>query len=72
MKAQHKKKLPDWDDRPIFVQYVSIRRCRRNPSFDRFAELDPVLRRELMKRATERYNVRPLKDEKAKGNGKPA
>ena len=40
--------------RQIFVQYVYTRRCRRNPSMDRFEELDAGLRSALLRRARER------------------
>jgi hypothetical protein len=37
--SQKTKKLPDKIKRPIFVQYVTVRRCRFNPSYENISRL---------------------------------
>lgn len=52
------KKIPPMRQRPIYVQYVAYRRCRRNPSFDRFIDLPELDKRWLIERLERRHNQR--------------
>lgn len=57
-----KKNLPPMKPRLIYVQYVCVRKCRRNPSADRFTELDSPDKQLLFDRWSRRHNNRRLPD----------
>lgn len=47
--------LPPMDYRPIFVQFVGVRKCRFNPSFAGFHRLPHFLREDLLHKRQERH-----------------
>jgi len=44
------KNKPPMEQRPVFVMYVAKRRCRYNPSFQRFNDLPTVLQLDVADR----------------------
>lgn len=55
-----KMELPPKIDRPIFVQYIAVRKCRFNPSVQRFARLPAYLQLSLIDQRKTRHPKSPL------------
>lgn len=55
-----KKEQPPLEYRPVFVQYVSRRRCRYNPSFSRFLDLPATFQQDVEDRWIERHPRKSL------------
>lgn len=47
---KHVPPLPRMRKRPIYVQYVALRKCRRNPSWESFIDLPEEDRQRLWSR----------------------
>lgn len=47
--------LPPMERRPVFVMYTAVRRCRYNPSFDRFLELPRAFQADVSERWEHRH-----------------
>ena len=47
--------LPPMLRRPIYVQYVAVRKCRRNPSWERFFSLPKLDRQTLTSRYVKKH-----------------
>jgi hypothetical protein len=43
-----KSDLPEMDYRPIFVQFIGVRKCRFNPSFEGFHRLPAFLKNDVI------------------------
>ena len=52
MGKANNEKRPRLQYRPTFAQYIAFRRCRYNPSMQRFETLDPTLQADRNERTS--------------------